>query len=78
MTGKRYKLVVRGEVQGVGFRRLVLSIAARRKLRVEASNLPDGSVEIIVYGLREDAERLASKIENLNVIRVEEVEIRDE
>ncbi len=73
----RYRLVVRGEVQGVGFRRLAKSIAARMGLSVEAENMPDGSVVIILEGSRGDAERLAKRLAGLRLIRVEEVMVEE-
>lgn len=43
-------LIVRGEVQGVGYRAIVKEHARALKLLGTASNLSDGSVEIFVQG----------------------------
>lgn len=47
-TAKRY--VVRGRVQGVGYRFFVQKHAQRIGLRGYAKNLDDGSVEVIAAG----------------------------
>ena len=44
----RTRLVVYGEVQGVGYRAFVKHIAERLGLHGYAKNMPDGSVEILV------------------------------
>ncbi len=48
---RRY--VVRGRVQGVGFRYFVHRNAARLGLAGHARNLPDGSVEVVAAGKQE-------------------------
>lgn len=48
MLQARY--VVRGRVQGVGFRWFVLHEASALKLGGFVRNLPDGSVEVMVCG----------------------------
>lgn len=48
---KAYKIIVRGRVQRVGFRRYVLDLAREMGLSGYGVNLPDGSVEIFVQGL---------------------------
>jgi acylphosphatase len=44
------RYLVRGVVQGVGFRWFVLREAHRLDLRGWVSNLPDGSVEVVAEG----------------------------
>jgi acylphosphatase len=44
------RYVVRGVVQGVGFRWFVLREAHRLDVRGWVSNLPDGSVEVVADG----------------------------
>jgi acylphosphatase len=44
------RYVVRGAVQGVGFRWFVLREAHRLEVRGWVSNLPDGSVEVVAEG----------------------------
>lgn len=60
MTGIRY--LVRGRVQGVGFRWFVSRHARALGLAGYVRNLPDGSVEVVVYS--ENSEALA-KLEAL-------------
>jgi len=50
MTSLRLKAVVRGEVQGVGFRWAVQRQASRLGLTGYAENLPDGSVRVEAEG----------------------------
>jgi acylphosphatase len=44
------RYLVRGVVQGVGFRWFVLREAHRLEVRGWVSNLPDGSVEVVAEG----------------------------
>lgn len=44
------KFVVRGEVQGVGFRFFTQRAAARHQVRGYVKNLPDGAVESLAEG----------------------------
>ena len=53
--GQRLKAVVKGEVQGVGFRWAVQRQAGRLGLTGYAENLPDGSVRVEAEG---DPDRL--------------------
>ena len=46
----RIRIVVRGRVQGVGFRYATVSTARRLGLAGWARNAPDGSVEILAEG----------------------------
>jgi acylphosphatase len=55
MTRQRLKAVVRGEVQGVGFRWAVQHQASRLGLTGYAENLPDGTVRVEAEG---DPDRL--------------------
>ncbi|MGH7567473.1 MAG: acylphosphatase [Gemmatimonadales bacterium] len=48
MAARRW--IVRGQVQGVGFRWFVWRLAERLKLRGFARNLADGSVEVVAAG----------------------------
>lgn len=50
--------LVRGRVQGVGFRWFVWREAERLGLRGSAQNLPDGSVEVIAEGPEKALEAL--------------------
>jgi acylphosphatase len=55
MTAQRLKAIVKGEVQGVGFRWAVQRQAGRLGLTGYAENLPDGSVRVEAEG---DPDRL--------------------
>jgi acylphosphatase len=54
----RLEAVVRGRVQGVGFRYFVLELASGLGLVGWVSNEPDGSVRVVAEGRREDLEAL--------------------
>lgn len=43
-------IIVRGRVQGVGYRYATMHAAEKRKLTGSVKNLPDGSVEIYATG----------------------------
>ena len=60
MTGEPVRLtaLVRGRVQGVGFRWWVRARALELGLTGTATNREDGAVEVVAQGPREDAERL--------------------
>jgi acylphosphatase len=53
------RFLVRGRVQGVGFRWFVWKAAGRLGLRGVARNLPDGAVEVMVEGPDNALEELA-------------------
>jgi acylphosphatase len=50
---ERKRVIVRGQVQGVGFRLWVRSVATSLNLVGSCRNLPDGSCEAIVQGNRQ-------------------------
>jgi acylphosphatase len=52
------RYVVRGVVQGVGFRWFVLREAHRLDVRGWVSNLPDGSVEVVADGPADSLDEL--------------------
>ena len=58
----RVKQVYEGRVQGVGFRYRVSTIAKRLPVTGYVRNLPDGSVEVIAEGIKEDIEDLLDQI----------------
>lgn len=57
-TTDRVTVLVHGRVQGVGFRYFVRQRARVLNLVGTATNLPDGSVEIVAEGPRPAAEQL--------------------
>ncbi len=74
---KAFRVLVRGRVQGVGFRHTVWSIAKRRGLKGYVRNLSDGSVEIIVQASRDDVEWLVERIRNLKTIDITDIEVHE-
>src|SRR4051812_14423057 len=60
LTARRF--VVRGRVQGVGFRFFVERAARLEGLRGWVRNLPDGRVEVRAEGDNEAVERLEQKL----------------
>lgn len=67
--------VIRGRVQGVGFRWFVMSHADRLKLGGYVRNLPDGSVEVVSLGPETALETLEAQLRRgPSAARVEDVE----
>jgi acylphosphatase len=62
MESVRIHALVRGMVQGVGFRYFVLNAARTAGLVGFVKNLRDGSVEILAEGPREELERFARDV----------------
>jgi acylphosphatase len=60
LVGRRF--LVRGRVQGVGFRYFVQEAAAREGLRGWVRNMPDGRVEAEVEGDQDAANRFEARI----------------
>ncbi|MDX2167356.1 MAG: acylphosphatase [Deltaproteobacteria bacterium] len=54
----RVRLIVRGRVQGVGFRWATVEQGRRLGLAGWARNLPDGSVEVVAEGAEDAIMRL--------------------
>lgn len=50
--------IIHGQVQGVGFRAKVAYFADQLNLKGTVCNLPDGGVEILVQGARQELEQL--------------------
>jgi acylphosphatase len=55
---RQIRIIVRGVVQGVGFRLYAQAEANRLGLRGYVRNLPDGAVEIVAEGPVDAVERL--------------------
>lgn len=54
------RLIVRGRVQGVGFRWATVEQGRRLGLSGWARNLPDGAVEVVAVGPADAVERLVA------------------
>lgn len=62
METQAVRVVVRGRVQGVGFRVFVAEQARALGIRGTTRNLKDGSVEVLAVGTAGDLERLVEKL----------------
>jgi len=62
---ERARIIVRGEVQKVGFRGFVIEQMKSLKLNGYAENLPDGTVGILCEGKRERIEGLITQIKEI-------------
>ena len=62
MSAERLRAVVRGRVQGVGFRYSTLNHARGLSLSGWVANRPDGAVELVAEGPRETLERLLAYV----------------
>jgi len=62
MTERGFQAVVRGRVQGVGFRMFVRHEALRLGLCGYTRNLPDGTVEVVATGKVPDLERFVARL----------------
>lgn len=68
------QFIVRGRVQGVGFRWFVIDTAERLGVSGWTRNLPDGRVEIVAQGESDALEQLASALgEGPRAARVDDV-----
>jgi acylphosphatase len=71
--------VIRGRVQGVGFRYFAQATAAREGLHGWVRNLPDGSVEVSAEGEAESVERFERHLRHgPPSARVSDVQVHDE
>lgn len=70
-------IFISGFVQGIGFRQFVKKQALRRDLTGYVKNLPDGRVEAVLQGRRENIEKMVllcskgpflSEVENIDVV----------
>ena len=70
------RILYSGQVQGVGFRYTVRSVATGFEVTGTVRNLPDGAVELIAEGAREELEAFRQAIRESGLdhfIREEEV-----
>jgi acylphosphatase len=72
------RFLVRGRVQGVGFRWFVEREAHILKIAGWVRNNPDSTVEVLAQGTREQLAGLHSRLrEGPRAARVDEVEVKD-
>lgn len=75
----RVRALVRGRVQGVGYRAFVVDRGGRLGLRGTVANRPDGSVECVVEGSRRDVDSLVADLRRGPwLARVEAVDVHEE
>jgi acylphosphatase len=70
------KVVYSGNVQGVGFRYTAMSAATAFEVAGTVGNLPDGRVELVAEGPRDELEAFRQRVRNSGLrhfIRKEEV-----
>ncbi|MBI2069418.1 MAG: acylphosphatase [Elusimicrobia bacterium] len=76
MAEKRARLIVRGVVQGIGYRYFAQKMAKQSNLQGWVKNQPDGSVELAVEGDESDIERLIASLKQKHPwAKVDAVEI---
>lgn len=71
---KRYKLLFKGRVQGVGFRFTAKMIADRLNLTGSVKNLYNYDVESYIQGEVENIERFIYELQNQRFIRIESID----
>lgn len=71
---KRYRILFKGRVQGVGFRFTATMIADRLNLTGSVKNLYNYDVESYVQGKVESIERFIYELENQRFIRIESID----
>lgn len=68
---KRYHIIFKGRVQGVGFRFQVKILADRIGLTGSVRNLYDQSVEVYIQGNDNQLMRFFKRLENINFAIIE-------
>lgn len=74
---KRYKIIFKGRVQGVGFRYQVKALADRIGITGSIKNLYDQSVEAFIQGEKEEILEFFKGLENINFARIEDKYIEE-
>lgn len=80
MTDQAVKIIVRGVVQGVGFRYFVYQQARQLGLTGWTRNLPDGSVEVLAEGDNSLLEQLVQELKvgprsaHVSAIEIEKID----
>ena len=69
---KRYQIIFKGRVQGVGFRYQVKALADRIGLTGTVRNLYDQSVEVYIQGEENKILEFFKGLENINFARIDE------
>ena len=74
---KRYLIIYKGRVQGVGFRWKLINIARRYGLTGYAKNLYNGDVEVEVQGNSGLKEFINDSLSNDRFIEIEDYSIKE-
>lgn len=74
---KRYNMIFKGRVQGVGFRYKSYLLANELGLTVDVNNLYDGDVELNIQGDREKIDLFLEKLSKDRFIRIDDIEIKE-
>lgn len=72
---KRYHIIFKGRVQGVGFRFQTKMLADSLKLTGSVKNMDDGSVEVYIQGSKESILDFFKGIENLKFAVIDNKDI---
>lgn len=72
---ERLKIILKGRVQGVGFRYHALRIANAFNLTGSVRNLYDGDVEVYLQGSRENIFNFLDEISNQRFVRIDSTDI---
>lgn len=80
---KRYHIVFKGKVQGVGFRYTSKMIADKLNITGSVKNLNNGDAEAYVQGNEDDINKFIEELKNQRFIKIEdfykkEVELKEE
>jgi acylphosphatase len=70
------RLLVTGDVQGVGFRSFVVRTASKLNISGYCANLPDGSVEVVAQGVELNT-FIAQMMQGPALARVENCKVED-
>ena len=75
---RKLKATIKGRVQGVWFRGSTQELAQRLSISGSATNLPDGSVEVIAYGKDEAIDQFLIWLhQGPELARVDQVDIQE-
>lgn len=74
---KRYNIIFKGRVQGVGFRYKSYMIANELGLTGDVYNLYDGDVEVNVQGEQGKIDLFLDKLAHDRLIRIDDIKIKE-
>lgn len=71
---RRYKLLFKGRVQGVGFRYTSKMLADKLNLTGTIENLYNGDVECYIQGSEQNIDKFIQDMKNQRYIRIESID----